>query len=106
MSKYMPGNWKWREVWDDAGRWRSALLLETDGPTPHNDPCILAAREDWIDYLRDTPQGQANAALIASAPEMLALLKELRAHRRNLPAELQTTLQAVITRAEGGNTTE
>jgi hypothetical protein len=43
---------------------------------PHNDPVILAVREDWTRFLAESEEGQANARLIAAAPEMLGELKQ------------------------------
>jgi hypothetical protein len=75
---HTPGPWKFRKVHSINNRPLTALLLETQAPNqPMNDPCILAVREDWMDWLVNMPGGQANALLIASAPDLLAALEAL-----------------------------
>ena len=73
---HTPPPWRWREVPGDNGGHSIALLLETTAPEqPHNDPCVLAVRDDWIHYLLTTARGRANLAILAAAPEMFRLIR-------------------------------
>lgn len=75
MNSHTPGPWKWRRVTADRGALIAMLLETEDRPRPHNDPCIMAAREDWVGFLDNAPTGEANARLIAAAPELLEALE-------------------------------
>lgn len=68
-----PGPWKWRRVYGGGGL--VALLLEATLPQAHNDPVVLAVREDWMGHL-DRYDAQT-LALIAAAPAMRAALREI-----------------------------
>ena len=114
-SKHTPGPWNFRAVYSIDRLPATALLLETSAPDqPMNDPCVLAVREDWIGWLLRTPKGQANAHLIAAAPDLLAACKESLHFLDVLndgystdqvsPQEvnLAEQLRAAIAKAEGG----
>ena len=103
--KHTEGPWRWRPVCDEGKL--IAMLLETEAPNqPCNDPCIMAAREDWMRYLHNRPQGEANAQLIAAAPELLEACKLAEAtvrrlNRHNSANGTLDVLRDVIAKAEG-----
>lgn len=73
---FTPGPWKAREIAPDDPEW--------------------GAHEVWPDHTEDGPQGpvstmvigEANARLIAAAPDMYAALERLEAHCRILPPDM------------------
>ena len=86
-----PGPWKWRVVTDASGI--LAMLLETEHrPISHNDPVVLAVREDWLTWLDSTPTGKANARLIAAAPALRDALAEAAKSLRIAASELRVGL--------------
>jgi hypothetical protein len=76
------GPWKFRVVYGENSTNRVALLLETEiRPVPHNDPVIMAVREDWMGGgFEFTPNGR----LIESAPLLLTALEQISGQLRNI----------------------
>lgn len=81
-------------------------MLETQAPNqPLNDPCIMAVREDWIDWLLNTPRGRANAALIEASPDLLAACEAVVAAWDGMDSQTLGSAiaeaRAVLANAEG-----
>ena len=85
---HTPAPWKVIETWrfDHAGNQRDALVIVND--------------DSNADVLSGT-NAEANARLIAAAPELLAALKALMDDRHNWEAWLDA--ENVIAKAEGDN---
>lgn len=92
MSQHTPGPWKFDA---DAPPPNCSGVIDTD----QGELCWLCPWSDMPDTL------QANARLIASAPEMLAALKEWTEAHRSAVASLNVTCVcgacAAIAKAEG-----
>lgn len=73
-AKHTPGPWEMGE----AGSWEDGLRTATEYfvRRPGDDVAIAS---DIIDPANDDTPSEANARLIAAAPELLAALKELAA---------------------------
>lgn len=100
-TAYTPGPWKFRYVWDTDGQHTIAVHLETLAPNPPlNDPVILSIREDWIrTFTNGTDEDEANARLIAAAPELVEAL-------RAMTNAAQTILASNWARGIAGDATE
>lgn len=82
MWKHTEGPWKWISI---AGGWDGV------GTEAGSEICKL---------VENNP---ANACLIAAAPEMLTMLKTLRAHAKGSLAETtKREMDRIILKAEGG----
>lgn len=96
MSKHTPGPWALRKEWSDS---EAALEVWPSGEVckaPYKPSAICL-----VDECRDA--AEANAQLIAAAPEMLAALK-WAARFINTEAhdpQLMETVDAAIAKAEG-----
>ena len=85
------------------GPWR---YCKTNGSPTHGEHVVAGAKPGYLAEVRDCGSGDvvANARLIASAPELLAALVELRdwyAEHTGLPA---VSANAAIAKAVGHNT--
>jgi hypothetical protein len=100
MSAHTPGPWMYRlDTGTGYGR-----IESTRRDLPNNDPVVLAVREDWNRYLSETPEGQANARLIAAAPEMLEALRAMLGLGNITsfqPGRAEALARAAIAKAEG-----
>lgn len=77
-TRHTPGPWRWGRTTRNTGTgaMEGDLQLVTDHrPIPLNDPVVFTVREDWTRHLLRHPEGQANARLIAKAPELLAIVR-------------------------------
>ena len=85
MSGHTPGPWK---------------IFPFDGTQ-----IIINSSDDLVAvvyaYDRKKEEGQANARLIAAAPDLLAVCKEAE-HKRRVGTEIYKMLVAAIAKAEGG----
>lgn len=103
MSKHTPGPWtKWvshPEVYANVGKNMPGQLVGKYKKKPM--PRIAACEDMDI----DDDEADANAALIAAAPEMLDMLKRLLDHPGFVkPFEKSTTMtvmRALVAKAEG-----
>jgi hypothetical protein len=82
-AQHTPGPWLWQHWPDDV------------------DPVAEASTLGTIATLQATDEGQANARLIAAAPELLAALQALHAnmHAQNLDNEMERTTEASYQKA-------
>jgi hypothetical protein len=74
--QHTPGPWAWGYTTRNlgTGAMEGDLILTTQMANPPlNDRVVFAVREDWRRHLADS----ADAALIAAAPEMLDILRDL-----------------------------
>jgi hypothetical protein len=92
MSKHTPGPWK--------------VIASGDGSfaiEDHAEVYIIAQRNSWPSRI---PESQANASLLAAAPELLAACKEVYEWMNRLPIPTEgclpkmQVLHDAITRAE------
>ena len=102
MSKFTKGPWLWSEqVKPETGVVFGVFPIQNDGS---RWICRLIA-----DGKSDLKKVRANAALIAAAPEMFALLKSVQANRKLLNDEhfsgvsekLFAMIAATLSKAEG-----
>ena len=85
MSKHTPGPWKRSGVWID----QSVGVAASSDPMSASVATIIKRKEF-----------EANARLIAAAPEMLAALYHVRDHCLKHPDQL---VDQAIAKAEGGS---
>jgi hypothetical protein len=97
MSKHTPGPWHWDdgEVKDDMPRLMS----------PSGTVCHFGRFIEYYPYEGDPPS-DADARLIASAPDLLSVCKELAASAAywgdyDVPLGIVDRLNAAIAKAEG-----
>lgn len=104
----MPNETKWT-----PGPWVIAPFDELDKRVPIVTPGVEHAPLAWVDNDDVAPgEGQANAALIAAAPEMYEALRDLEeAHRQvvhgertHIPPELWAKAQQILLAAADGKT--
>lgn len=65
---HKPAPWKFRFVQGDSGEPIALLLESLAKDLPHNDPCILAVREDWIGHIDRHPEAYR---VLEAAPALL-----------------------------------
>jgi len=100
MSKHTPGKWTIKEYDDHMGRFpdnerRQRTVIDVIAPSDERDPkyprIVAACGED----------GQANARLIAAAPEMLELLQKIAEEdRRPLSTRLHFEVTELLSRLD------
>ena len=69
MNKHTPGPWR-LEWWEYKGRPEPVLTVRTDADA------VAQVMGLWRDGADDSDERQANARLIAAAPDLLAALEE------------------------------
>jgi hypothetical protein len=109
-AKHTPGPWSWGRttVNTGTGAHEGDLQLVTDHRPIHcNDPVVFTVREDWTRHLLTHPEGQANARLIAAAPEMRELLQAIAdadPDQVDIPGDWQTDARVLLARIDGTTT--
>jgi hypothetical protein len=90
MSKHTPGPWSCERIWDTH---TARIHARVDGGVP------VALAEAFT--MRETGQREANARLVAAAPDLLALLIELTDIEGPLPgnAAWARKVEAAIAKA-------
>ena len=101
MLEAFPAPWNWRHVYKEGSNQHLALILETTALNPpHDDPMILAVRDDTIRGF-----DPMNAHLIGTAPELFRECVELRNRLEKIGTKAdQAQIQkatAVILKAQG-----
>ena len=96
MNKHTPGPWR-LEWWEYKGRREPVLTVRTDADA------VAQVMGLWRDGADDSDERQANARLIAAAPDLLAALESLLNETNAgtwdcLPADLA---RAAIAKARG-----
>ena len=95
MSKHTPGPWEIEEYLDFGDEyWYGG----NQGFTIHAGPAVLGSTNKG-----DIPKAQANARLIAAAPELLAALKAAKKYTELLifQVALNAQIDEAIAKAEG-----
>lgn len=113
MSKHTPGPWEFIQTNDDGG----GTLDPDSGHFPENGEAELShRRNEWLALSHDGEFNDddrvitlnaypsiANARLIAAAPELLELLKEIRHSQwAELSGTLEEKIDSLIAKATGG----
>lgn len=103
MAEHTPGPWR---VWESVGPIRDGAdpKAATYWEVVHQRP--EGADGKWIAHVQDIGDEQANACLIAAAPDLLAALERLvEYHFRDdyigIARDIQGQAQAVIAKAHG-----
>lgn len=90
MSKFTPGPWVAHISKVDEITGNDVMLIRSERPMRGIVGIEIEREED-----------EANARLIATAPEMFELLCDILGHQSKLSPELQHELKRIIARAEG-----
>lgn len=105
-TKHTPGPWV--ACTDDAAWDRITIEQDRTKLPPGEEPSVVGEAYDSGDGI-DRATAEANAALIAAAPDLLAALREARALANHfaqgggpVPRERFDAIDAAIARAEGG----
>lgn len=90
MSKHSPGPW----IWNNSEPYRAAVLVAGDG----TEVCDFGGGIKYEESAGTEPN-EADARLIAAAPEMLELLREIEADFTN--SDRRAEARALIKRIDG-----
>ncbi len=90
--KFTPGPWRIQDKWEIRG-----VNNGVKGYEPVERDGVICTINSWL------LQGDANAALIAAAPEMYELLDDIRANYQAMPnpVEVERRIEAVLAKARG-----